>query len=104
MHSRTHLFFLLHAISSLTMAADGTQDDNCVELDGETQERKKQISALLSDSNLRDSLIQKLTEGDHVAKQNTPNQKNDGIMLVGNPFGSGGWQAFPVQFPCIPFA
>ena len=86
------------------MAADGTQDDKHVELDGEMQERKKQISALLSDSNLRDSLIQKLTEGGHVTKQNTPNQKNDGIMLGRNPFGSGGWPAFPVQFPCIPFA
>ena len=85
------------------MAAEGTQDDNCVELDGEAQEREKQISALLSDSKLRDSLIQKLTEGSHVVKQNTPNQKKDGIMPGGYPFGSGGWPAFLVQFPFIPF-
>ena len=85
------------------MAAEGNQDDNRIELDGETQEREKQISTLLSDSTLRDSLIQKLTEGGHVTKQNTSNQKKDGSMLGGYPFGSGGWPAFPVQFPFVPY-
>ena len=85
------------------MAAEGNQDDNRIELDGEAQEREKQISALLGDSTLRDSLIQKLTEGGHVTKQNTPNQKKDGSMPGGYPFGSGGWPAFPVQFPFVPY-
>ena len=44
------------------MAAEGSQEETHHELDGEAQEREKQISTLLSDLNLRDLLIQKLTE------------------------------------------
>ena len=42
MRSITHFSFLLHVISSSTMAAEGTQDDNRVELNREAQEREKQ--------------------------------------------------------------
>jgi len=85
------------------MASDGSQDNNAVQPNGEAQERKKQISALLGDSTLRDLLIQKLTEGGHVARQNAPNQQKDTNMPGVNLFGSGGWPSFPAQLPFLPF-
>ena len=37
------------------------------------------VSALLSDSSLRELLIQRLTEGGHVARQSMPLNQNDGV-------------------------
>jgi len=85
------------------MVTDDSQDANGIQATEEVQEREKQVSTLLSDSTLRDMLIEKLTEGGHVAKQDTPNQQKDRFNQSGNPFGSGGWPNFPMQFPFYPF-
>ena len=101
------------------MAAEGSQGEIRRELDGEAQERDKQVSALLSDSVLRDLLIQKLAEGGHVAKQgSSPQQISDNRgdnqgdnrgdtrgdnTPGGNPFSGVGWPAFPMQFPYVTF-
>jgi len=69
------LFLLLHVISGSTMTAEGSEGEIRRELDGEAQERDKQVSALLSDSVLRDLLIQKLAEGGHVTKQSSSPQQ-----------------------------
>ena len=84
------------------MVSDRSQDNNAVQPDGEAQERQKQIT-LLSNSTLRDLLIQKLAEGGHMARQNAHNQQKDTNMPGVNPFGSGGWLSFPAQLPFLPF-
>ena len=85
------------------MATDDSQDANGIQATEEVQERDKQVSTLLSDSTLRDMLIEKFTEGGHVAKQDAPNQQRDRFNQSGNPFGSGGWPNFLMQFPFYPF-
>ena len=95
-------FFYCMRLVVRTMESEQTQKEICVQCDGEA-EQEKQISVLLSDSDLRDLLNQRLTKGGHVAKQHTSTENNSGGATSRNPFGGGGWPAFPVHFPFVPF-
>ena len=82
------------------MATEGTSS-NLIENDGQTMERMKRVSALLADKNLRDLLIQKLSDDGHVPKGTTWN--NVEIATGRSPSGSAHCSAVPPQFPFMPF-
>ena len=102
-HQYPLFFFCCTRLVAHTMVADGTVN-NPTETDEQVAEREKCISTLLADKDLRELLIQKLTDGSHVTKGITRDSTSNVETATGQiPTGSTNWLAFPTQFPFMPF-
>lgn len=74
---------------------------NHIENDEQASERERRVAVLLADKDLKDLLIQRLSDDGHVLNGTT--QNNVKTTTGQMPAGNAHWPAFPTQFPFMSF-